>query len=386
MSMFPYDNKWTPMKKLVWLRGNPAGGGGGSDPLNTFTGAIVRFLAKKAKPIVKLEANFTPIQSGTGDPSPENIRPISGHTGCDVWDDPKHGGSIMWNQMFDGTGQRTSDGITTEYDSENNAIKITNNSRTSNYSSGSTRASVIDSTELVTDHKYYCKLSPEITGLTIVYSNSTKPLKGTIFAYDSTTWISLRVTNDYDFVTAHPVGDVTEVQLNFFDLTEMFGAGNEPTTVEEFEALFPKDYYEPQVTPVETCVSAVNGDPYVKVPVSFGTTVYGGTLTVNEDGSGSIKARPYYSSYNGEALVGPWVSSMDAYAPGATPTTGAQVVDMGGTETTIPLTASQISTLVGNNVVWVTDADGDITVQAYGTPVGEFSPIVGTGQAGHMIV
>lgn len=29
-----------------------------------------------------------------------------------------------------------------------------------------------------------------------------------------------------------------------FNLTQMFGAGNEPATVEEFEAMFPKDYYE----------------------------------------------------------------------------------------------------------------------------------------------
>lgn len=29
-----------------------------------------------------------------------------------------------------------------------------------------------------------------------------------------------------------------------FDLTQMFGAGNEPTTVEEFKALFPNDYYD----------------------------------------------------------------------------------------------------------------------------------------------
>ena len=29
-----------------------------------------------------------------------------------------------------------------------------------------------------------------------------------------------------------------------FDLTQMFGAGNEPATVEEFKAMFPLDYYE----------------------------------------------------------------------------------------------------------------------------------------------
>lgn len=33
------------------------------------------------------------------------------------------------------------------------------------------------------------------------------------------------------------------IHFNVFDLTQMFGAGNEPATVEEFEALFPNDYY-----------------------------------------------------------------------------------------------------------------------------------------------
>lgn len=40
------------------------------------------------------------------------------------------------------------------------------------------------------------------------------------------------------------VGDVIYIySVNAFDLTRMFGAGNEPATVEEFEALFPDSYY-----------------------------------------------------------------------------------------------------------------------------------------------
>lgn len=31
--------------------------------------------------------------------------------------------------------------------------------------------------------------------------------------------------------------------INYYDLTAMFGSGNEPTTVEEFEKMFPADYY-----------------------------------------------------------------------------------------------------------------------------------------------
>lgn len=78
-------------------------------------------------------------------------------------------------------------------------------------------------------------------------------------------------------------------------------------------------------------------------------TVYGGTVDVV---SGVLKVRPYIASYNGETLVGPWVSSMDAYTPGGTPTAGAQVVDMGGTETSYQLTPQEVATLLGNNNVW----------------------------------
>ena len=56
--------------------------GGGS--WQTVTGAIVEFTTQSASPI-RLTAELEPIQSGTGDPSPENIRPISGHTGADVY-------------------------------------------------------------------------------------------------------------------------------------------------------------------------------------------------------------------------------------------------------------------------------------------------------------
>ena len=53
------------------------------------------------------------------------------------------------------------------------------------------------------------------------------------------------------------------------DLTAMFGAGNEPETVEDFKALFPKDYY-PYNAGTVTTVSAVNGDEYLRVPIKFG--------------------------------------------------------------------------------------------------------------------
>lgn len=38
-------------------------------------------------------------------------------------------------------------------------------------------------------------------------------------------------------------GNATFDNINLFDLTAIFGAGNEPSTVEEFEVMFPDDYY-----------------------------------------------------------------------------------------------------------------------------------------------
>lgn len=40
------------------------------------------------------------------------------------------------------------------------------------------------------------------------------------------------------------IGQYLKISVNLFDLTQMFGAGNEPTTVEEFKALFPNSYYD----------------------------------------------------------------------------------------------------------------------------------------------
>lgn len=51
----------------------------------TESGAVVSFTAADDAPVVDLTAAIVPVQSGSGDPSPSNIRPISGWTGCKVY-------------------------------------------------------------------------------------------------------------------------------------------------------------------------------------------------------------------------------------------------------------------------------------------------------------
>lgn len=69
-----------------------------------------------------------------------------------------------------------------------------------------------------------------------------------------------------------------------FDLTQIFGAGNEPATVEEFEAMFPLDYY-PYCEP--TIISSQNDRVDVRGKNLFNNgevTVYSAYLRDNGDG------------------------------------------------------------------------------------------------------
>lgn len=50
----------------------------------TITNGIAQFQAQRAQELTGLTVRINPIQEGTGDPSPTNIRPISGRTGMTV--------------------------------------------------------------------------------------------------------------------------------------------------------------------------------------------------------------------------------------------------------------------------------------------------------------
>ena len=105
------------------------------------------------------------------------------------------------------------------------------------------------------------------------------------------------------------------------------------------------------------------------IPISWQTeagTVYGGWYDVT---TGKLRAYIYYASYNGETLTGKWVSSMDTYVAGTTPTIGAQVVDLSGASyTEYTLTPTQIKTRGGTESIF---ADcGDVEGEYYTTTAG----------------
>ena len=81
--------------------------------------------------------------------------------------------------------------------------------------------------------------------------------------------------------------------------------------------------------------------------IALGQTVYGaevdvvnGVLTITHE---------YIASYNGETLPSTWISSMDEYTEGTTPTTGAEVCYELASPIIINLTPTLIKSLEGTN-------------------------------------
>lgn len=95
-------------------------------------------------------------------------------------------------------------------------------------------------------HKYLMIANP----LSGVYGKDQLQFSSQSYGQDSTghgTIITNGSSNEKWYYTLYVYKDVTydnvKLQPQIFDLTQMFGAGNEPASVEEFEKMFPADYY-----------------------------------------------------------------------------------------------------------------------------------------------
>ena len=65
-----------------------------------------------------------------------------------------------------------------------------------------------------------------------------------VLIYNQTQYeTSLGKSTGISGLTAGTVFNNVKIKIQIFDLTAMFGSGNEPTTAEEFEKIFPADYY-----------------------------------------------------------------------------------------------------------------------------------------------
>ena len=155
------------------------------------------------------------------------------------------GRSIVWNQIFEA------------YSGTNNGVTVTTEADGTITLNGTAESSHIYFKSLSSAQnkigKYILKLlilnNPDSVTMRYAYFNRTistpTATKGTAAALVNQTAKDIelqKVAGLSGFTTGTVFNDV-KIKIQIFDLTQMFGSGNEPSTVEEFESMFPNGYY-----------------------------------------------------------------------------------------------------------------------------------------------
>lgn len=297
-----------------------------SPHLKSVSGAMATFSDGEDLPLNSLNVNIEPVQSGSGDPSPDNVRPISGWSAVNV----TLSGVNKLPPMVDGT--YTGNGLT--------AVVKDGVATLSGTSTASGNALIIPLAEEYTVTEGYLHLCNSVANA------SFAPTLEDVNAISASgiAWACSPV-NRVGAIPSNRIGQ------KWNRVRVWIGSG---VTI--------SGTYAPMVCADNTVRPY---EPYngVTVTIDLGQTVYGGTLNPL---TGVLTAYPYYASYNGETLTGRWVSDRDKYVAGTTPTIGAQVVDMSGTGTEIQLTPHQIRSLYGNNTIFADT--GNVALEYWAHP------------------
>ena len=261
--------------------------------------------------------SWTPAQEGSGDPSPENIRPIQGRTEIKV---ERCGENLLNIKPFD---TDTSNGITFEYVPEG-GIHIQG---TASVNTDSPTFPVWQ----LPPGKYYGLNTPTGVSASIVVRRNGSNL-----------WL------DTEGIFEILSGDV----IIYWYMIVTNGTTLDTTIY-------------PYIVPGATAPTTYT--PYIGITntLTLPSTVYGGE--VDTEGKGQ-ETWGYMDSYAGETLPAEWICDRAAYAAGTTPPNGAQVAYK--LDKPKPFTATggaAIPALSGTNTV-LTDADS-VTVTGRADPI-----------------
>lgn len=137
----------------------------------------------------------------------------------------------------------------------------------------------------------------------------------------------------------------------------IYSAANAQATEESSKENIEKLLIQIQLGELADSYEPYQGDTY---DITLSETIYGGTVDA-VTGVGS-KTWGFIASYNGESLPGEWISDRDVYSAGASPTAGAQVAYKLATPEPFQATGNQaLPAVAGLNTVY-TDGDNlDVT-------------------------
>lgn len=302
---------------------------------STATGSIASFdNGADDMPLKSCVVSFGPIQEGEGDPSPENVRPISGRTVVSV---ARTGKNLLGGLPLGEAIVNTVNRPQSAYFGEDEAGKFV----------AVTAGTAITNKNFTSTVKF-----KENTRYTIILK-ATKKMDG-----QTASNIQVRYTD----------GSATSITINdsstTVPTTVFTSAINK--TIKNLETAYYSGityiYYE-NCGIFEGVATEADYEPYKgsTYSVNWETeagTVYGGYVDVV---SGKLVVdRANIASYNGETLTSTWISDRDVYAEGTAPTTGAQVVYKLAEPIEYQLAPQEIRTLLGENNIW--SVAGDVSV------------------------
>lgn len=268
------------------------------------SGNIAEFDDGSNKPMSKCIANINAVQSGSGDPSPTNIRPISGFNEGNVNVARKN----LWK-----LGSRTF----AKYESYRFVLPPGTYTLSSLVTSSDTDSNV--------------------SLFTIIGNNSNSI---------ANVRLARNVRTSGTFTITEP-----SAQIRFYSGYNNAQSVNDTATWADIQIEYGS---------TATSYAPYSGQTYSVSWQSEADTVYGGNVDLV---SGMLTVtHANIASYDGETLPSTWISDRDVYSVGGTPTTGAQVVYELATPLTYQLTPIQVNSLLGANNVW-NDTNGEIEVK-----------------------
>ena len=243
----------------------------------TATGNPIEISDGADAPLVKCTTQITGYQSGTGTPSPDNIRPIVAYTEGEI----EVRGKNLWDEDVRNGYYNSTTGAFVNY---SNCIANVNPIR------------VMPNTQYYSVSRNYTLIG---------------------YFYDADMgFISQTQINTGRFTTPN--------NCHYLNICNSYGQGG--TYNNDISINYPSTF---------TTYEHYKGTTHT---TTFPSAIYRGS---EDCVSGTVTTEwGIIASYAGETLPGEWISDRDEYAPGTTPTTGAQVAYALATPTTAPVAVS----------------------------------------------
>ena len=272
---------------------------------------------------------FEPVQEGTGDPSPDNVRPITGWDGVTITrcgknlvlsDDPEKPNDNYYHSSTGSIAYSTEEGA---FYSAGGGVGYAAH----DLKNGTKSRLFTAPADMTATFSLFYKNIGTNYGLRFYYNNSrVQDIHGAV----DETWHKFSYTRNMvkgDYIQIVIYGNIyfKDIQLEL---------GSEATA------------YEPYTG--------------TSLTIPFPQTIYGGYVDLSK--GEVVEEWSQIASYNGETLPGEWVSDHDVYTAGTSPTIGAQVAYKLATPIAHQLTSQVIKTLKGINNIW-SDANGNIEVK-----------------------